>query len=89
MLVAANGTVVDVATNFTKGGATAPRPRKDDEGEAVVIARVALHEPDPSRMDAAQLDADLQFLVGAGDQFGDEQTPPRWLESGSDDWRSS
>lgn len=72
-LLLAGETVVDVATNLTaEGRRRSRRPGKDDEGDAVVIARVALRELDLPRMDAAHLDADLQLLVGARDQLVDE-----------------
>jgi transposase len=78
LLLAAGETVVDVATNLTaEGRRRSRRPGKDDEGDAVVIARVALREPDLPRMDAAHLDADLQLLVGARDQLVDEQARVR------------
>lgn len=78
LLVAAGETVVDVATNLTaEGRRRSRRPGKDDEGDAVVIARVALREPDLPRMDAAHLDADMQLLVGARDQLVDEQARVR------------
>jgi transposase len=77
-LLAAGETVVDVATNLTaEGRRRSRRPGKDDEGDAVVIARVALREVDLPRMDAAHLDADLQLLVGARDQLVDEQARVR------------
>jgi transposase len=77
-LLAAGETVVDVATNLTaEGRRRSRRPGKDDEGDAVVIARVALRETDLPLMDAAHLDADLQLLVGARDQLVDEQARVR------------
>ncbi len=67
---------MDVATSLTaEGRQRSRRPGKDDEGDAVVIARVALRETELPRMDAAHLDADLQLLVGARDQLVDEQSP--------------
>jgi transposase len=72
-LLAAGETVVDVAANLTaEGRRRSRRPGKDDEGDAVVIARVALRELDLPQMNAAHLDADLQLLVGARDQLVDE-----------------
>ena len=77
-LLAAGETVVDVATTLTADGRRrSRRPGKDDEGDAVVIARVALREPDLPRMDAGHLDADLQLLVGARDQLINEQARVR------------
>src|SRR5688572_1571797 len=77
-LLLAGETVVDVATNLTaEGRRRSRRPGKDDEGDAVVIARVALREPNLPRMDAAHLDSDLQLLVGARDQLVDEQARVR------------
>lgn len=71
-------TVVDVATNLTaEGRRRSRRPGEDDEGDAVVIARVALREVDLPLLDAAHLDADLQLLVGARDQLVDEQARVR------------
>ena len=64
-------------TLTAEGRRRSRRPGKDDEGDAVVIARVALREPDLPRMDAAHLDADLQLLVGARDQLVDEQARMR------------
>ena len=50
-LLAAGETVVDVATGLTaEGRRRSRRPGKDDEGDAVVIARVALREPDLPQM---------------------------------------
>jgi transposase len=72
------GDVVDVPTTLTaKGRRRSRRPGKDDEGDAVVIARVALREPGLPRMDAAHLDGDLRLLVGARDQLVDEQARMR------------
>lgn len=77
-LLAAGEAVVDVATGLTaEGRRRSRRPGKDDEGDAVVIARVALREPDLPQMNAAHLDADLQLLVGARDQLVDEQARVR------------
>jgi len=73
-LLSSGETVIDVATKLTaEGRKRSRRPGKDDEGDAVVVARVALREPDLPRMDATHLDADLQLLVGARDQLVDEQ----------------
>ena len=67
-LLAAGEVVVDVATGLTAEGRRRSRqPGKDDEGDAVVIARVALRESDRPRMNAAHPDAYLQLLVGARD----------------------
>jgi transposase len=77
-LLAAGETVVDVATTLTaEGRRRSRRPGKDDEGDALVIARVALREPGLPHMDAAHLDADLQLLVGARDQLVTEQARVR------------
>ena len=77
-LLEAGESVVDVATNLTaEGRRRSRRPGKDDEGDAVVIARVALRETELPVMDAAHLDAELQLLVGARDQLVDEQARVR------------
>lgn len=77
-LLAAGETVVDIATHLTAEGRKASRRRgKDDEGDAVVIARVALREPDLPRLTEEQLDADLKLLVDARDQLIAEATRVR------------
>lgn len=77
-LLAAGEAVVDVATHLTAQGRKSSRRRgKDDEGDAVVIARVALREPDLPRLTEGQLDADLKLLVDARDQLVAEGTRVR------------
>jgi len=51
LLVAAGYLVVDVSSNLTAAERKRSRRRgKDDEGDAVAIARVDLREPDPPTM---------------------------------------
>jgi transposase len=77
-LLAAGETVVDIATHLTAQGRKSSRRRgKDDPGDAVVIARVALREPDLPRLTEPQLDADLKLLVDARDQLVAEATRVR------------
>ena len=77
-LLAAGETVVDVATHLTVESRRRSRRRgKDDEGDAIAIARVALQEPDLPLMDEAHLDADLKLLVDARDQLVAEQARVR------------
>ncbi|MFC5382055.1 IS110 family transposase [Aquipuribacter nitratireducens] len=74
LLLAAGHTVVDVSSNLTAEERKRSRRRgKDDEGDAVAIARVALREPDLPVMDEAHLDADLKLLVDARDQLVQEE----------------
>lgn len=77
-LLAAGETVVDVATHLTVEQRKRSRRRgKDDQGDAVAIARAALAEPGLPRMDRAHLDADLKLLVDARDQLVAEQARVR------------
>jgi len=70
--------VVDVATHLTAQSRKNSRRRgKDDEGDAIAIARVALRESGLPRMDADHLDADVKLLVDARDQLVAEQTRTR------------
>jgi len=74
LLLAAGHTVVDVSSNLTADERKRSRRRgKDDEGDAVAIARVAMREPDLPTMDEAHLDADLKLLVDARDQLVQEE----------------
>jgi transposase len=68
LLLAAGHTVVDVSSNLTG---------KDDDGDAVAIARVAMREPGLPTMDQAHLDADLKLLVDAPDQLVQEEARVR------------
>lgn len=78
LLVAAGYVVVDVSSNLTAGERKRSRRRgKDDDGDAVAIARVALREPDLPSMDDAHLDADLKLLVDARDQLVQEEARVR------------
>jgi transposase len=71
-------TVVDVATHLTVESRRRSRRRgKDDEGDAIAIARVALQEPALPQMNEAHLDADLKLLVDARDQLVAEQARVR------------
>jgi transposase len=77
-LLSAGETVVDIATHLTAQGRRSSRRRgKDDEGDAITIARVALREPDLPRLTLEQLDADLKLLVDARDQLVGEATRVR------------
>jgi transposase len=77
-LIAAGLEVVDVPTRMTADGRRQGRHRgKDDESDAVVIARVALREHDLPRLRLAHLDADIKLLVDARDQLVAEGTRVR------------
>lgn len=77
-LLAAGESVVDIATHLTAQGRKSSRRRgKDDEGDALVIARVALRETDLPRLTEEHLDADLKLLVDARDQLVAEATRVR------------
>lgn len=77
-LLEAGEQVVDIATHLTAQGRKSSRRRgKDDEGDAVVISRIALREPDLPRLTESQLDADLKLLVDARDQLVAEATRVR------------
>lgn len=70
--------VVDIATHLTADGRRSNRRRgKNDEIDAITIARVAMREPDLPRLTADQLDADLKLLVDARDQLVAEATRVR------------
>jgi len=71
LLLAAGEDVIDVPTHLTAQGRRKSRRRgKDDEGDAIVIARVAVQEESLPRMDAAHLDSDMKLFVDARDQLG-------------------
>jgi transposase len=77
-LLASGEQVVDVPSKLTALGRRSARRRgKDDQGDAVVIARIALREPDLPRVREAHLDADLKLLVDARDQLVAESTRVR------------
>src|SRR5919199_1022020 len=77
-LLAARESVVDIPSQLTASGRRSSRRRgKDDEGDAIVIARVALREVDLPRLQVAHLDADLKLLVDARDQLVAESTRVR------------
>jgi transposase len=77
-LLDAGERVVDIATHLTADGRRSSRRRgKDDEIDAITIARVAMREPDLPRLTADQLDADLKLLVDARDQLVAEATRVR------------
>lgn len=77
-LLEAGEQVVDIATHLTADGRRSGRRRgKDDEIDAVTIARVALREADLPRLTVDQLDADLKLLVDARDQLVAEATRVR------------
>ena len=74
VLLDAGEEVLDVPTHLTARGRRRSRRRgKDDEGDALIIARVAIQEPSLPRMDAAHLNTDLKLLVDARDQLVAEQ----------------
>jgi transposase len=78
LLVDAGHLVVDVSSNLTANERKrSRRPGKDDEGDAVAIARVALREPDLQTMNEAHLNADLKLLVDARDQLVQEEARVR------------
>jgi transposase len=75
---AAGETVVDIPAYLIATGRRSGRHRgKDDQGDALVIARVALREADLPRLQAAHLDGDLKLLVDARDQLVAESTRVR------------
>jgi transposase len=77
-LLAAGEEVADVATHLTAQERKQSRRRgKDDEGDAVAIARVASREPNLPRMSDSHLDTDVKLLVDARDQLVAEQTRVR------------
>jgi transposase len=70
VLLAAGERVVDVACTLTAEGRRAgPRRGKDDPGDAIVVARVALRGERVPAVDATSLDDDLKLLVDARDQL--------------------
>ena len=78
LLVAAGYVVVDVSSNLTAEERKRSRRRgKDDESDAVAIARVALRESDLPTMNPTHLDADLKLLVDARDQLVQEEARVR------------
>lgn len=78
VLLAAGETVVDVASHLTaESRRRSTRRGKDDEGDAIAIARVALRESDLPVMDQAHIDADLKLLVDARDQLVQEEARVR------------
>jgi transposase len=63
-------TVVDVPAQLTAKGRRTSRSRgKDDLSDAVIVARVAMREPDLQRPAPAHVDTDLKLLVDARDQL--------------------
>jgi transposase len=77
-LLAVGAEVVDVPTHLTALGRRSSRSRgKDDESDAVTIARVALREPALPRLAPSHLAADLKLLVDARDQVVAEGTRVR------------
>lgn len=77
-LLSAGEHVVDIATHLTAQGRRSSRRKgKDDDIDAVVIARVALREADLPRLRPENLDADLKLLVDARDQLVAESTRTR------------
>jgi len=78
VLLAAGETVVDVASHLTaESRRRSTRRGKDDEGDAIAIARVALRESGLPVMDQAHIDADLKLLVDARDQLVQEEARVR------------
>jgi transposase len=77
-LLAMGEKVVDLPSQLTAVGRRSARyGGKDDQGDALVIARVALREPKLSRVQVAHLDTDLKLLVDARDQVVAEATRVR------------
>ncbi len=77
-LLAAGEAVVDVPSQLTAVGRRSERRRgKDDQGDGLVIARLALREPNLPRLHAEHLDTDLKLLVDARDQLVAEVTRVR------------
>jgi len=70
VLLAAGERVVDVPATLTgEARRRGARRGKDDPGDAVVVARVALRGERVPAVDAASLDDDLKLLVDARDQL--------------------
>jgi transposase len=70
VLLAAGEQVRDVASTLTaQGRRTSGRRGKDDAGDALVIARIALREQRLPLVDPENLDDDLKLLVDARDQL--------------------
>jgi transposase len=69
-LLAAGERVVDVAPALTASGRRRNRSRgKDDQIDAITIARVARQEPGLPELTPSSLNADLKLLVDARDQL--------------------
>jgi transposase len=70
VLLAAGERVVDVAPTLTaEGRRLGTRRGKDDPGDAIVVARIALRGERVPAVDGASLDDDLKLLVDARDQL--------------------
>jgi transposase len=70
VLLATGERVVDVAPALTAAGRRRGRARgKDDQIDALAVARVARQEPGLPELSAASLDDDLKLLVDARDQL--------------------
>jgi hypothetical protein len=77
-LLAAGEAVVDVPSVLTSGSRRQTgRLGKDDDIDAVAVARIALRDPDLLRLNADVLNADLKLLVDARDQLVQEATRVR------------
>lgn len=77
-LLASGETVIDVAPALTASERrSSRRPGKDDRGDAVAVARVALREKGLPRASAEVTDSDLKLLVDARDHLVAEATRTR------------
>jgi len=77
-LLVAGETVVDVAPALTVGERRAARrPGKDDRGDAVAVARIAMREQGLPRASAETNSSDLKLVVDARDQLVAEATRTR------------
>jgi transposase len=77
-LQGAGETIIDVAPALTVAERrSARRPGKDDRGDAVAVARVAMREQTLPRVSFEQSGSDLKLLVDARDQLVAEATRTR------------
>src|SRR3990172_7565064 len=77
-LLAAGETVLDVAPALTASERRSGRKAgKDDRGDAVAVARIAMREPGLPRVSAHVIGSELKLLVDARDQLVAEATRTR------------
>jgi len=77
-LQGAGETIIDVAPALTVAERrSARRPGKDDRGDAVAVARVAMREHTLPRVSSEESGSDLKLLVDARDQLVAEATRTR------------